>query len=509
MARIYQDGFESGHPLPHGSTAPGDYRGSLWQHYMTSSSSSASIGVSARARGGLYALRINLTSSRDHVYIRRDLGSSMEEHYGRIDVMVEHLEPDQSRQDFMALMGADAEVLLRMRFKYENQGIQICEGKDGDMIEEIPNAWAGGEWFRLEWHLIVGESGQLEVRIDGNNQLIYSGDTRGDSSENFRYLCLGDVEGGTRSDDYRCYIDNVAINDTEGTINNSWCGGGHILALPAVANGHYSGQFISNIEGREAWEQVGFIPHRGDERYIESDEVGDKASFEIPGISTALMQYNVALEAESYLASTDSDTAPQGFNGNPDNAWEGSDDEWVAVDFGEGNDRTVTNIAIYNSDGRRAIKEFRFEGSNDAETWDTLFEGGLDHPEVGTYYRVTIPDPAPYRYYRVYIVERWDSVYVPYLYDCKMFEEEELDEDAVLKSVSILSAARWEGYNAGMKLLARIETDEHWSDYLDVPSDYRFIQLMLNRNPFTEDEWSEDAIDNLEVGISHEEFEEL
>jgi len=504
MARIFQDGFESGFPpQDHGTSLLGSYHGSLWQFFQSSTGAGRSVGTRPHANGGLFSLRFRFTLT-GWGRVTRNLGENLTEHYGRVYIYVDQL---RSGRDVPVVHFQDENrnVIASIRMRTDDHTVSFHTDNDSDSEadERTPSgAWLPGEWVRLEWHLEVGESGQFELRINGNNRIQFTGDTRGEGETGVRHFCLGNSHT-SRMDDSTFYIDDVAINDTEGTVNNSWPGGGKILALQVTGQGTYD-DFISSVEEFVPWEAIRTIPHQGDYRYILSDTVGDKHSFEITGPEAGLMRTNVGQEAENYDASRSSTTAHLAFNENQDNGWETHDGEWVELDFGEGNTRTVTSIVIGHRIQMR-IDYFELRGSNDGESWDVLIENGMENFDNPVLVRFVVPNPAPYRYYRLYVEgSTHDDVR-----DVRLYEDEELDEEAVLKAVSILASARWESYNSGMKLLARLGEDEHWTDYIETPANYRFIQLMFNQNPFTESEWSKDALEDLEVGISHEEFEEL
>lgn len=76
-------------------------------------------------------------------------------------------------------------------------------------------------WYSLEVHIKIvdGATGAIDVRLDGTSEVAYSGDTQPGSDttiDNVQYTATGAA----------CYFDDLAMNDTAGSVDNSWCGDG-------------------------------------------------------------------------------------------------------------------------------------------------------------------------------------------------------------------------------------------------------------------------------------------
>lgn len=97
----------------------------------------------------------------------------------------------------------------------------------------------------VELHLkIDGTNGEVEWRIDGvNNGGVYRGNTLGTAGQtNFRKLVFSYINISSNNNEW--YIDDIAVNDTTGTVNNTWCGDGYILPMDAIRSGS-SSQFTN------------------------------------------------------------------------------------------------------------------------------------------------------------------------------------------------------------------------------------------------------------------------
>jgi hypothetical protein len=87
-------------------------------------------------------------------------------------------------------------------------------------------------WIMLELHVKIGSSGLIHLRANGLDDIIYSGatNTSGLSVDNLQ------IAGAN----WNGYIDDLIINDTTGSINNSWMGGAKVVALSPVGPGSSS-----------------------------------------------------------------------------------------------------------------------------------------------------------------------------------------------------------------------------------------------------------------------------
>ena len=88
-----------------------------------------------------------------------------------------------------------------------------------------------------------------------------------------KYLYIGRPLGVSHA--YcKCELDDIAINDTTGNINNSWCGNGSIIGIVPTANGSKS-MFTPGIDGTKNFENVDELTPDGDVTYNSSYALND------------------------------------------------------------------------------------------------------------------------------------------------------------------------------------------------------------------------------------------
>ena len=272
MARIFQDGFEMGVPSGNGTTAFGAFRG-LWQFDQTSVATFAgsTIGVVSNIKNsGVYSLRhySGGSSNSRQSKIWRSLGANLAEHYGRVEIRV--VDINAATCGIVHVRDENFDTVADIRLTGTGD---VKLYIDNTEVASISSYLQFGQFVRLEWCLVVDEeNGKFEVRADGNSLLSWEGNTNPHNTGAIRFLCLGYAVLTGSSNVF--YFDDVAVNDTTGTINNSWCGNGSILLLKPKDNGHYS-QFTGNVPADDNWEHVNEIPHDGDTTYVESEDDGD------------------------------------------------------------------------------------------------------------------------------------------------------------------------------------------------------------------------------------------
>jgi hypothetical protein len=94
----------------------------------------------------------------------------------------------------------------------------------------------GDQWHKVEVYFKGNSStGAYELRVD--NISIYSANSQNTGSNGIKIILSGIHTSAAIL--YR-YIDDIAFNDTSGTINNSWCGDGTIVSLKPKSSGNKS-----------------------------------------------------------------------------------------------------------------------------------------------------------------------------------------------------------------------------------------------------------------------------
>jgi hypothetical protein len=121
-------------------------------------------------------------------------------------------------------------------------------------------------WYLIEVHISLdGTVGRAELFIDGTQYIDYTGDTDPDG-----YLTVDNIYFNTNvyTD---VYIDDLALNDVNGIIDNSWCGDGIIVKMTPNGNGDDNDWTNSDGDSIDNYLYVDEFPNDGDLTYVYCD----------------------------------------------------------------------------------------------------------------------------------------------------------------------------------------------------------------------------------------------
>jgi len=140
--------------------------------------------------------------------------------------------------------------------------------------------YAATRWYLVEIHIIVhSTNGLVNVRIDGIDEITWTGNTAVSGPAIDRWYANSSYT------DF--YLDDIIINDTTGTINNSWMGGCKIEALSPIGPGS-STQW--NPSTGANWDCVNEVPI-SETDYVTSNLAGALDLYDLAslpaGVSTA------------------------------------------------------------------------------------------------------------------------------------------------------------------------------------------------------------------------------
>ena len=122
-------------------------------------------------------------------------------------------------------------------------------------------------WYNLEFHVKIDDTtGVVQLKVDGILDIDYTGDTKPSTQTTIDSLylyALGYVVNNA-------YYDDIAINDTTGAIDNSWCGEGRIEYK--ISNGAGDATELTPNAGAN-YAAVDELAQDGDTTYVEGSTV--------------------------------------------------------------------------------------------------------------------------------------------------------------------------------------------------------------------------------------------
>lgn len=200
MVRLLTDGFESG---------------SLYNFDLPSTG--ATINTSSPRSGDCYAgcgsgqyLQHTLPASCQEVYVRAAMSFQAATRTG---ASYGYFSFGSGTSDYLMVQGSAGRLLSAY---YTSANLLATAASPAIVVGE-------GNWYVIEvWAKRGAVSGRIVVKVDGVTVIDFTGNTGTADFAHFRFH-------GQASDSI--WIDDVAINDTTGGVDDSWPGDGRIIAL--------------------------------------------------------------------------------------------------------------------------------------------------------------------------------------------------------------------------------------------------------------------------------------
>jgi hypothetical protein len=123
-------------------------------------------------------------------------------------------------------------------------------------------------WSLIEIHIKFGTSdGVFQVKIDGILDIDYTGGVGADGNTvKSLYFLANNTTGNV------AYVDDIALNDTTGGVDDSWCGDGKVLLLSPNAAGDITQLYLSGAASN--YDAVNEVPSNSDTDYVYGETVG-------------------------------------------------------------------------------------------------------------------------------------------------------------------------------------------------------------------------------------------
>jgi hypothetical protein len=179
--------------------------------------------------------------------------------------------------------GEDSTKIFRMRvldstlcnLEYLYNGTDWYQVGQIDRSELDPS---GSVWhvFELRWKRGTSD-GLVQFRIDGELYTNVTGIDTATGNPIYPYwICFGDYDNHLGA--WCFYLDDIALNDTEGATNNSWPGLGGCVALPPTGQGDRQELTLVGSGLTANWQAVDAIPpvYVSESEYVTNSGPGQK-----------------------------------------------------------------------------------------------------------------------------------------------------------------------------------------------------------------------------------------
>jgi hypothetical protein len=233
-------------------------------------------------------------------YLTKTLPAALTELYLRMGVYPVGWAPNDAVMLMLYPTVGNYQVYLRV-----NKGTNLLEYCMGPWYALVVLATGThpivlGAWQCIEiWPKIANSGGRFVLKIDGAIDIDYTGDTQ-DVEDNIRKVSF--LYYGTNAG-ILGYLDDIAINDTSGPVNNSWIGTGGIYPKYMSGVGAYTDLHAS---AGNPWDCIKEVPPN-DADYVYDDTVNQKSSYTgtaLTPVSGTIAAINVIMRAKLDAAGT-------------------------------------------------------------------------------------------------------------------------------------------------------------------------------------------------------------
>ena len=244
MARIFTEGFETGDNLGFNPVT-----------------SSVTI-ISTNPRSGSYCAKFSAATS---------IGTIIIPATGELYVRFGFMTGQNNKVDIRFAWMSDSTVLGHLRVQNNGlvNGINAYSSTSTLLANGTINITAN-TWYLVEIYIKIGDNpnGRVITKIDGITDIDFTGDTQPAAITTINRIDFKG-QGGVGEENY---FDDIAINNTSGTSDNSWCGDGHIIALIPDSAGDVT-QLIPS-SGSSNWSLVDERPANTTD-YVSGSVIGE------------------------------------------------------------------------------------------------------------------------------------------------------------------------------------------------------------------------------------------
>jgi len=294
MARLFTAGFETG------STE--------WNGATTLVGVASVTVLSTVKRTGDYSVRFSGVNDFNSATIRQVFDDNETELYGRMALQINS---NAGQNNYTILSLRDSSNNPQMLLRYAAGTSTLSWHNGAGTLVALGNVLVPTDtWVVVEWHVVISNSGSAIAKVNGTTDAVFSGDTDYTNVGDVRsvYFGMSYVSGTTPQ--AIIYLDDIAINNAEGSYENSWPGLGGTFWLRPNADGDQNDWTPS--AGTANWDMVDDVPPDNattfnqalDSGAIDLYEVADCPQY-IAAVRLVQVAYRAALVTSGYNELTD------------------------------------------------------------------------------------------------------------------------------------------------------------------------------------------------------------
>jgi hypothetical protein len=103
----------------------------------------------------------------------------------------------------------------------------------GLLLASTDTPLSNGRWYLIECYLKIGDNpnGRFVIYVDGTKHVDFTGDTKPGANATVNNIHIGNAGGNDIA------YDDLALNNTSGLMDNSWCGDGIVVKITPSGSG--------------------------------------------------------------------------------------------------------------------------------------------------------------------------------------------------------------------------------------------------------------------------------
>lgn len=246
MTRLLTLGWETGDINEAAST----FTGNITQAVVTSTPTPRSPGT--------YCYKLAATGAQSGIRVFT-LAASKTDLWVRLGIYVHFT----GEHDLVAFNDSAGTIHGCVTYSPSDQLIKAYRGNMGTLLgTSSPSQMTADAWHTLDirWQITSTSVGIVEVWVDGVRWInLTSVDNTNTTNANVQRVALGPQSNNCSSGEYVAF-DDLAINDTSGTINNGQVGDGRVVFLKPTGAGSNTNQTRGGTDSGANWSQVDELP---------------------------------------------------------------------------------------------------------------------------------------------------------------------------------------------------------------------------------------------------------
>lgn len=263
---------------------------------------------------GAYCLKCTSAALNGQSSKAFSLGGSKTEIWIRFGLWVHPLSAGEVQFAFLQDSGAAAQACLS--YSSTDSLIRARQGGaagavSGTLLGTSSLTMSADAWHVIEWrHQMTSATvGVTEVWLDGTRVINFSGDNTASATVNVATLQLGIGVANAGSGYYQAF-DDIAVNDTAGSINNGQIYDGRVVLLKPSGAGSNTSQTRGGTDSGANWSQVDELPPSLTD-YVYSATAATRDTYALEDIPSGTWAVNCC-EVLAYGQNSDAGTGSLG-----------------------------------------------------------------------------------------------------------------------------------------------------------------------------------------------------